>query len=134
MTALIVVTCTSNTLVESDWKTKLLRYKQALHNLQRRNGNEGSVTDRNLVRLFEILESCLGRKTLYTFEYFRILYFNYHEILFGIWNLCQKTVGFGISYRNLVGVRPPEWEHHDHVGKTPILITRFRNNQLSKRN
>ena len=52
------------------------------------------------------LESCLGRKTLYTFEYFRILYFNYHEILFGIWNLCQKTVGFGISYRNLVGVRP----------------------------
>ena len=52
------------------------------------------------------LESCLCRKTLYTFEYFRILYFNYHEILFGIWNLCQKTVGFGISYRNLVGVRP----------------------------
>ena len=66
----------------------------------------GSVTDRNLVRLFEILESCLGRKTLYTLGYFRILYFNYHEILFGIWNLCQKTVGFGISYRNLVGVQP----------------------------
>ena len=36
------------------------------------------------------LESCLGRKTLYTLGYFRILYFNYHEILFGIWNLCQK--------------------------------------------
>ena len=68
--------------------------------------NEGSVTDRNLVRLFEILESGLGRKTMYTFEYFRILYFNYHEILFGIWNLCQKTVRFGILYRNLVGVRP----------------------------
>ena len=35
--ALIVIT--SNTLVESDWKTKLLRYKQALHNLQGRNVN-----------------------------------------------------------------------------------------------
>ena len=41
-----------------------------------------------------------------TFEYFRILYFNYHEVLFGIWNLCQKTVGFRILYRNLVGVGP----------------------------
>ena len=30
--ALIVII--SNTLVESDWKTKLLHYKQALHNLQ----------------------------------------------------------------------------------------------------
>ena len=23
-----------------------------------------------------------------------------------IWNLCQKTMGFGISYRNLVDVGP----------------------------
>ena len=28
------------------------------------------------------------------------------ESWFGIWNLCQKTVGFGILYRNLVGDRP----------------------------
>ena len=65
----------------------------------------GSVTDRNLVRLFEILESGIlpwQKNSVYLW----ILYFNYHEILFGIWNLCQKTVGFGISYRNLVGVRP----------------------------
>ena len=28
------------------------------------------------------------------------------ESWLGIWNFCQKTMGFRISYRNLVGVGP----------------------------
>ena len=49
---------------------------------------KGSVTDWNLVCLLEILESGIFRKTLYNFEYFRILYLKIFQLHWNlIWNL-----------------------------------------------
>ena len=76
---------------------------------------KGSDTNWNLVQFFRIWNLSLQE----IYGYLCILFQNPavwlvnfqlspHTMLeswLGIWNLCQKTMGFGILYRNLVGVR-----------------------------